>query len=200
MAHRLAPTVAVYIEPMMGGNDMDHSRPNRRSIRLRDWDYRSAGFYFITICTYQRQHLFNDPRLKEMASNAWQYIPKQPHAKHVIVDESVIMPNHMHGILEITTDPEELLLKTAVSQSILSNSIGAIIGNYKMLVTKRTKAILKTTGSNQKVWQRGYWERIIRNERELQATRNYIQKNPSRWQEDRDNLDKLLGKMTYVDT
>ncbi|MCZ7667199.1 MAG: hypothetical protein M5U34_08280 [Chloroflexi bacterium] len=68
-----------------------------------------------------------------------------------------------------------------------------------MLVTKRVKAMEKATGTDMKVWQRGYWERIIRNDRELNAVRQYIRDNPLRWQEDRDNLDKLLPKMRYVD-
>jgi putative transposase len=175
-----------------------NSKPNRRSIRLPDWDYRSPGYYFITICTYERECFFDDPRLHEIAADAWLNIPDQPHAKHVATDESVIMPNHTHGILKILFHPN-VLGETAVSQTLIAGSIGAIVGNYKMLVNKRVKATLKKSGTDMKVWQRGYWERIIRNERELNATRKYIQDNPIRWQEDRDNLDKLLGKMRYVD-
>jgi REP element-mobilizing transposase RayT len=68
-----------------------------------------------------------------------------------------------------------------------------------MLVTKRVKAMSKAAGTDLKVWQRGYWERIIRNERELNATREYIRNNPIRWAEDRDNLDSLLAKMNFID-
>jgi putative transposase len=68
-----------------------------------------------------------------------------------------------------------------------------------MLVTKRVKAILKATGTDMKVWQRKYWERVIRNERELNATRQNIRDNPIRWQNGRDNLDNLLPKMCYID-
>jgi len=68
-----------------------------------------------------------------------------------------------------------------------------------MLVTKRVKAMLKASDTDMKVWQRRYYERIIRNERELNAIRKYIQDNPARWQEDRDNLDNLLEKMRSVD-
>ena len=68
-----------------------------------------------------------------------------------------------------------------------------------MLVTKRVKAILKATGTDMKVWQRGYWERIIRNERELNDMRDYIRNNPQRWAEDRDNLDALLAKVNFID-
>lgn len=176
---------------------MKKPKPNRRSIRLPGWDYRAPGFYFITICTYERECLFDDPRLHEIATHAWDYIPQQPHAQHIALDERVIMPNHAHGIIEIVSGPEVAQIEQR--QSLQSGSIGAIVGNYKMLVTKRCKAILKASGTDIKVWQRGYWERIIRNERELIATRQYIWDNPMRWQEDRDNLDRLLSKMRYVD-
>ena len=178
---------------------MKESRPNRRSIRLPDWDYRSVGYYFITICTYQRECLFDDPRLYEIALNAWDYIPQQPHAKNVALDERIIMPNHTHGIIEVVNGPGTIHLERERQAILPSGSIGTIVGNYKMLVTKRVKAMLKATGTDMRVWQRGYWERIIRNERELNATREYIRNNPVRWQEDRDNLDKLLSKMRYVD-
>lgn len=173
---------------------------NRRSIRLPDWDYCREGYYFITICTHERQCLFADERLHEIAVLAWAAIPTHPHAKQVQVDESVVMPNHGHGILHVIHDPLVLLPETNYSHGPQSGSIGAIVGNYKMLVTKRVKAVLKMTGMDMKVWQRGYWERIIRNERELEATRRYIQNNPLRWAEDRHNLDRLLTKMQYVGT
>ncbi|MCP4358180.1 MAG: glucose-6-phosphate 1-dehydrogenase [Chloroflexi bacterium] len=178
---------------------MNKSGPNRKTIRLPDWDYRTAGYYFITICTYQRQYLFEDPRLYEIAANAWAYIPHQPHAKHVALDEDVIMPNHKHGIIQILTGPDTPLPSSDHPHGVLPGSIDAIVGNYKMLVTKRVKAMLKASGTDMKVWQRGYWERIIRNERELNATRQYIRNNPIRWAEDRENLDRLLSKMQYVD-
>ena len=177
---------------------MNQSRPNRKSIRLPDWDYRTAAYYFITICTHQRQHFFKDPHLYDIAANAWAYIPNQPHAKHVALDEGIIMPNHSHGIIRILVDPETAVIPQP-SHRPPPGSIGAIVGNYKMLVTKRVKAMLKMTGTKMKVWQRGYWERIIRSERELNATRLYIRNNPMRWAEDREDLDKLLGKMRYVD-
>ncbi|MCB9418643.1 MAG: transposase [Ardenticatenaceae bacterium] len=178
---------------------MNHRKPNRRSIRLRDWDYRSEGYYFVTFCTHQRECLFDDPRLHEIATLAWDYIPQQPHAQTVALDERIIMPNHGHGLLRITVDPAIPLAETDHPRGPLAGSVGVIMGNYKMLVTKRVKAMLKASDTDMKVWQRGYWERIIRNERELNAIRRYIQENPRRWHEDRDNLDRLLDKMVYVD-
>jgi len=66
---------------------MNQDRKNRRIIRLPGWDYRSAANYFITICTYQRANTFSDERLHEIAANAWQYIPQQPHGQRVRMDE-----------------------------------------------------------------------------------------------------------------
>ena len=174
-------------------------QPSRRSIRIKGWDYRSAGWYFVTICTFRRENIFEDARLKEIATNAWAYIPEQEHAKLVELDESIVMPNHMHGIIHITADPITPMPELDELHGSLAGSLGVIVGNYKMLVTKRVKAMLKATGTDMKVWQRGYWERIIRNERELNATREYIRNNPLRWDEDRDNLDTLLDKMVYID-
>ena len=174
-------------------------KPNRRSIRINGYDYRSAGLYFVTICTYQRENIFLDKRLRQIAEYAWDYIPEQEHAKHVELDQRIIMPNHAHGIIRKTADPNTPMLQSEKLHGPLAGSLGAIVSNYKMLVTKRVKAILKATGTDMKVWQRGYWERIIRNERELNATREYIRNNPIRWDEDRDNLDKLLDKMVYID-
>ncbi len=181
------------------GCNMNPSKRQRRSIRLPDWDYRNSAYYFITICTHQRQHFFADLRLHEIAANAWAHIPQQPHARHIALDEWVIMPNHMHGIIHILEDPATAVAPTNQPQRPPSGSIGAIVGNYKMLVTKRVKAMLQASRTDMRVWQRGYWERIIRNERELNATRKYIRNNPLRWQEDRDNKDKLLTKMNYMD-
>ena len=79
--------------------------PRRRSIRVKGWDCRSAGLYFVTICSFQRENIFSDERLHVIAANAWAYIPEQEHAKYVTLDEWVVMPNHVHGIMQITADP-----------------------------------------------------------------------------------------------
>ncbi len=168
-------------------------RPNRRSIRLRDWDYRWPGYYFVTTCTHSRRNLFADDRFYQIAADAWTHIPNHRHAGHVLIDEWVLMPNHLHGILCFQREQPDYEEDASPIKHIASGSLGAVIGNYKMLVTRRIRNL---TGKRELgVWQRGYWERIIRNERELQATREYIRLNPLRWREDRDNLDHLLKKM-----
>ena len=110
------------------------------------------------------------------------------------------MPNHHHGILNFTSEFEDYEGDQPQYPGPLPGSLGAVIGDYKMLVAKRIKAIKKATGSDMKIWQRGYWERLIRNERELEATREYIRLNPLRWEQDRDNLDALFAKMIYHDS
>ena len=172
----------------------DPKKHHRRSIRLKGWDYASAGLYFVTICTHNRQNLFADPKLHEIATQAWDYIPQHEHAKHVVLDESILMFDQTHGIIGLTT-PEDA---PGGFTTLQPGSVGAIVGNYKMLVGKRVKAMLKVSGTDFQVWQRGYYERIIRNERVLSAIRRYIQENPIRHAEKRDNLDQLFTKMNYI--
>ena len=130
-------------------------RPQRRSIRLPGWDYRFPGFYFVTICTDSRRNLFTDERLYEVAANAWTFIPNHPHAKYVVIDEWILMPNHHHGILNFTSDTGSIETAGSLRAGPLPGSLGAVIGNYKMLVTRRVKALLRATGSDLQVWQRG---------------------------------------------
>jgi putative transposase len=200
---------------------------NRQSIRLRGWDYTQPGAYFITICTNQRARLFDNPAFRAVVENAWQNIPTHSHAAHVHLDEWVVMPNHLHGILMVYGDnddggddggrgeasrnaghlqnnPQSDLPRPYVGPVELSHpkdatlkpgSIGAIVGNFKSLTARRINNLRRTPGG--KVWQRGYYDRIIRNEGELDSIRRYIKDNPRRWAEDRDNLDRLITSMDY---
>lgn len=178
-------------------NQYDPNKHHRRSIRLRDWDYRSPALYFVTICTHERQALFDEQDFCEIATHALSRIPEQKHAQHVLVDTSVIMPNHGHAIFDFMDYPMQMDMSKMAGnfEHALAGSLGVIVGRYKTAVTTRINNIRQSKGA--KVWQRGYYERIVRNEREVQATREYIINNPKRWAEDRDNLDTLLAKMTY---
>ena len=178
-------------------NGYDPNKHHRRSIRLQGWDYRSPGLYFVTICTHERANLFDNSDYKDIAVRALTRIPEQKHAQHVLVDESVIMPNHAHVILDFIDYAVQADLTKSVGEfeNALAGSLGVVVGRYKTAVTTRINHLRRSIGS--KVWHRGYYERIIRNERELHATRQYIIENPARWAEDRENLDALLAKMTY---
>ena len=178
----------------------DPYRHHRRSIRQKGWDYRSPGYYFVTICTHRRENLFENPAYCDVAANALRRIPEQRHARHVLVDVWVVMPNHVHVVLLFVdwpggVEPETIPADPRHFHNAAAGSLGVVVGRYKTAVTTPINQLRGTKGTA--VWQRGYYERIIRNERELQATRQYIQNNPAHWAEDRDNLDALLRKMTY---
>jgi putative transposase len=194
-------------------NRYNPNQHRRQSIRLRGWDYTTPGAYFITICTHQRENLLAEARFKAIVENAWLAIPGHHQARHVLLDEWVVMPNHLHGILILTDDGRgevgavgaRQLGDAAICKSIPTSnclaptghmkpgSIGAIVGNFKSLTARRINALRRTFGGP--VWQRGYYDRMVRDERELNAIRAYIDDNPRRWAEDRDNLDALFKKM-----
>ena len=197
----------------------DPDRHHRRSIRLPDWDYRSQAYYFVTLCTHNRENLFAAPPLSEIAALMWPLIPQQPHAQDVYLDEWVIMPNHLHGLLLLPgpvlnedPDPEQETVMPGLPFDIryaahppvepapgghpklAPGSLGAIIGTYKSGVTRRINALRRTPGHW--VWQRGYYEHIVRDHRELERIQIYIRENPARWAEDRENLDAIIARMT----
>ena len=157
----------------------DSNRHHRRSIRLRGYDYASCGAYFVTLVTHKRELLFDDPVLHRVAETFWERIPR--HAPHVSLDEWIVMPNHVHGILVIETsvnsDPS--------SSGPAAGSLGAVVGNFKSVTARRINRIRKTPGAP--VWQRNYYDRIVRNERELQAIRQTIADNPRNWEMDREH-------------
>ena len=173
----------------------DPRKHHRRSIRLRGWDYRAPAYYFVTICTHQRQCFFDEPSLADIAAQTLLNLPHQPHAQHVALDEWVVMPNHVHAILVFTDFPAhaDLSKKQEGFRNALAGSLGVVVGQYKSQVTR---VVNGKGGVGGKLWQRGYYERIIRDEREWRATQTYIRNNPARWAEDRENLDGLLSKMT----
>jgi putative transposase len=189
--------------------------PQRKSIWLPGYDYTLAGAYFITLVTWQRECLFGEvtgnfqkegtPEMRlnpygEILSRVWQETALiRP---NVILDEFVIMPNHLHGIIFLQDTvckgdpPGRPVMAEQSAQTrrgsasplprIVAGSIGAIIGQIKSLATKQINELRQTPGAP--VWHRNYYDRIIRNERELDTVRLYIQENPRRWAEDEENL------------
>jgi REP element-mobilizing transposase RayT len=181
---------------------------NRRSIRLRDYDYRSAGAYFLTICAFQRECLFGEVVEGEMQLNdmgaivveCWQGIPC--HFPNSDLDGFVIMPNHVHGIV-VLDDPvgarhaspsscmhgETRARHASPLRDFPSGpaprSIGAIVGSFKSAVSKRINTLRDNPGCP--VWQRDYYDRVIRNMDELIHARTYIINNPLQWERDKEN-------------
>jgi putative transposase len=175
---------------------------DRKSIRLPDYDYSQNGAYFVTICSYQRNHVFgeiNDGQLfyneiGTIVKQCWNEIPD--HFSDVILLDSIIMPNHIHGIIVIQNDddlnrnrPIEGATCCAPTKDpnnkISEGSLGAIIRSFKGAVTKIVNS--KSLSIQTPLWQRGYYEHIIRNERELQKISDYIALNPLNWAKDTEN-------------
>lgn len=177
----------------------------RRSIRLDGYDYTRAGAYYITICTYRREWLFGDvvrgemhlSRLGEVVAARWRALPRT--FRRVKLDEWVVMPNHFHGVFRIVDAGSELSARAdpatvaeMPSPDVDRNgrphgappgSVGAIVGNLKSVATRRINRIRRTLGA--RLWLRGYWEHIVRNEQDLERIRRYIRANPRRWERDR---------------
>ncbi|MEL6269261.1 MAG: transposase [Chloroflexota bacterium] len=148
--------------------------PQRKSPRLQGYDYSQAGAYFITICTHNRVHLFGTIADAEMvttsagniATERWFALPQ--HHASIELDGFVVMPNHVHGIL-VFPDDGALNLST-------------VMQSYKSSVTRHIrKALLQP---DLKIWQMRFHDHIIRNERDLNNIRHYVQTNPAGWEED----------------
>lgn len=186
--------------------------PNRRSIRLKDYDYSAQGSYFITLVTQDRLKLFGtitegkmilSPVGKIVAEEWIKTIQIRP---NIILGEFIVMPDHMHMILTISTK-----IKNSEEQEWIhpnpkspSHTIGAIIRGFKGAATKKINLFLNSTGESQfarkesqfarkasqflptefyknKIWQRNYYEHIIRDQKDYCRIEQYIIDNPSNW-------------------
>ncbi len=173
------------------------------STRLRGWDYGSVGWYFVTVCTRDRRCWLGDVvdgrmRLSQTGATVaeeWRNTAKV--RPNVVLDAWVVMPNHLHAILEITPDntssptPPVETTRWVVSSPqrapsptrLHPNTLGSIIGQFKSVCTKRIRA----HSPNDFAWQRGFYDRIIRSDKALDNTRRYIAANPSRWDTNKQN-------------
>lgn len=163
---------------------------HRRSIRLKNYDYSKEGAYFLTICTKNKQCLFGDIKQDQMRLNylgvivfqCWQAIPE--HFPHVALDTFVIMPNHLHGILWIIESPHQEDQYCEYRKAI-KGSIPSIVRAFKAVVTKEINQICQQKGTSL-IWQKNYYEQVIRNEKMLNNIREYIINNPVNWNQDSD--------------
>lgn len=166
---------------------------HRRSIRLKGYDYAQAGLYFVTICCQNRAHLYGkitDGKMilndaGQFAQKCWTEIPD--HFPNTQLHEHIIMPNHIHGIIEIVCADDVRANDYSPQRrpSSPSKTIGSIIRGYKIGVTKwfRENQIDKFP-VGQSVWQRNYWEHIIRDEKSYHNIAEYIISNPLKWDND----------------
>jgi REP element-mobilizing transposase RayT len=184
----------------------DPHKHHRRSIRLKGYDYTRDGYYFVTICVQNRQCVLGEVVNGEMilspygqiVADTWLWLAAQ--YGYVLLGEWVIMPNHLHGIIILADDPvgavrEPPLRKTAPTTT-KRKPLGRLIGAFKTVSTKEINKHRDTPGV--RFWQRDFYERIIRNEREYQAIQTYIRNNPITWQEDKLHPDAPPNKFNRV--
>lgn len=151
------------------------SKPQRKSPRLDGYDYSQSGAYFVTICTYEKQHIFGHIRdsvlhLNDIGQLATNHIKHLSTAyDNVTIDDFVVMPNHVHSII--------FLSDRLTNKPTLSN----IVGGYKSGVTRIAHRDHQFSG---KLWQPRFHDHIIRNQDSLNNIRQYVQTNPERWGED----------------
>lgn len=169
---------------------------HRRSIRLRNYDYSQAGAYFITLCTHKRECLFGAMvgdivQLNEagrLVQNIWDVLPE--HYSCVELDFFVVMPNHIHGIVVLNGVGAQFIAPvhdgaTNSGAMNLAPTVGEIIRAFKARCTHSINHLRGVQGVS--IWQRNYYEHIIRNESSLQEIREYIANNPAQWAIDREN-------------
>jgi REP element-mobilizing transposase RayT len=170
----------------------------RKSLRLKSFDYSQIGAYFITICTRKRKSLFGcisdgEMRLSDMGSIVMEYWERLPHRfPCVSLDECIVMPNHLHGIIIIVgaqfiaPQNENLLrIHKVVNEGAINRAptLGEIIRPFKAVTSRQIRVSVNQTFG----WQRNYYEHVIRNEDSLNHIREYIRTNPTRWELDREN-------------
>jgi len=161
---------------------------HRLSIRLKGYDYAQAGAYFITVCTQNRESAFGcvddgDMRLNDagrMVRSVWEGLPDR--FPEMQLDAFVVMPNHVHGIAVFVGAGLALPGENGAASS--APTLGDVVRAFKSLSAIHVNRLFMRSGS---LWQRNYYEHVIRNERELDKIREYIATNPLRWALDREN-------------
>ena len=154
----------------------------RKIMRLKDYDYSQPGYYFVTICTHDRQNILGNivgeglralpmielTDLGQYVEEAVIHLPKI--FPQVLIDQYCIMPNHIHGVL---------ILQNAGGHG--NPPLHGIIGRFKSYTTY----VYNKNQKNKPLWQRSFYDHIIRNQKELDEIRKYIQENPMKWYEDK---------------
>ena len=170
---------------------------------MKDYDYSQEGAYFVTICTHNHEYIFGEiedgeiqySEFGQIAAECWRWLGTQ--YEYVELDEWVLMPNHLHGIIimrrgEVTSpDPKrdagasDNPKQGAETAPLRIYTLGQIIAYFKYQTTISFNKITRTPGN--RVWQRNYYEHVVRGEEDLNQIRQYILENPIKWDMDEEN-------------
>ncbi len=193
---------------------MANKQYHRRSIRLPRYNYSKFGYYYVTICTQNRELYFTNNNIKQTIDNEWQELKNK--FPNIDLDEYVVMPNHLHGVILINDDnignidhgdTDRVGADLRVCPTIHTKgrthrsapteqkpALGRIIQWFKTMTTNEYICNVKTKNwpsFNKRLWQRNYYENIIRDEKSLNRIRRYIKNNPINWKFDRNNPKKI---------
>jgi REP-associated tyrosine transposase len=173
---------------------------NRHTVRLREFDYAQNGVYFVTICTHEKECLFGDVQdaaivLHEYGKIVQEELERSAEIREEMdIDTYIIMPNHVHVIVALfQADDSKSTVGASggtptgegpLAPTLKPRSLGAFVSGFKSATTVRINR--RRNMPREPVWQRNYWEHVIRNENELHKLRDYIQNNPQRWELNRD--------------
>ncbi len=177
----------------------DPTKHHRRSIRLKGYDYSLAAAYFITICAYERECLFGEitdgvmqlNEIGQIVADEWERSPEiRP---EIELDNWIIMPNHIHGIFVICESANDVAVgandvavgangRSPLPIRMKPRSLSSFVSGFKSATTRRINLTRNAPGTS--VWQRNYYDHIIRNESSLQNIRQYICNNPLSWEVD----------------
>jgi len=177
----------------------DPAKHHRRSIRLQGYDYATPGAYFVTLCIQNRECLLGEIRAEgelhlndagRMATECWSAIPT--HFPHATMDTFIVMPNHIHGVIILGVGAKHSRSPANASplpaNGTQPGSLAALVQNFKSVSTRKINAQRAIPGIP--VWQRNYYEHIIRNDDDLRRIRQYIANNPARWALDQVNPER----------
>ena len=169
---------------------------NRRSIRLHNYDYSQKGCYFITICIKNRECLFgniSDERLQLnnaglMVKQEWEKLPDR--FANIMLHEFIIMPHHFHAIVELYDNSDNCILNNSRPVDIKKSNqgLGSLIGAFKSLTTNQYIKNIKNMNwqpFQDKLWQRNFYEHIIRNDEAYNQISDYIHYNHLTWKNDK---------------
>ena len=177
-----------------------------KSDRLEGYDYSQNGIYFVTICAKNREYFFGSIEngrmcltdIGKIANEFWKEIPK--HFPFVILDEFIVMPNHVHGIIEICNKADacrdEALPRLYIGKYPLMSkmspkqkSLSVIVGSFKAVVSKISNKKFPDVNFQ---WQSRFYDHIIRNDESLDKIREYVQINPKMWEQDKNKLEASI--------